>query len=152
MAKRNLECRIESGRLTGRTLALPTKIDIAEQEVTVETDLVRVKLSSRGGVVKSWELKRYHTQEDKTKEIQLVPSDTTGATLVPPLTLQVADPKLQQRIAKGLYQVSTTNLRLSVTQPIGEIDFSYSDPETGARATSGSLLPTGITCGPPCSD
>ena len=62
-----------------------------------------------------------------------MPSETPGATLVPPLTLQVTDPKLQQRIAQGLYHVSTTNLRLSATQPIGEIDFSYSDPETGAR-------------------
>ncbi len=121
--------------LPGKTASLPTKTDGTEQEVTVETDLIRVILSNRGGVVKSWELKRYHTLDDQKikKEIQLVPSNTTGATPVPPLTLQIADPKLQQRIAQGLYRVSTTNLRLSESQPIGEIDFSYSDPETGAR-------------------
>ena len=115
------------------TAGLSTKIDTKEQEVTVETDLVRVILSSRGGVVKSWELKRYHTQDEQKKEIQLVPGETPGATLLPPLTVQVTDPKLQQRIAQGLYNVSTTNLRLSATQPTGEVDFSYSDPETGAR-------------------
>src|SRR5437016_13358451 len=32
-----------------------------EQTVTVETDLVRAELSNRGGVIRSWELKRYHT-------------------------------------------------------------------------------------------
>ena len=119
--------------LPPQTASLSTKVETAEQEVTVETDLIRAVLSTRGGVVKSWELKRYHAQDDKTKEIQLVPSETPGATLVPPFTFQVADPKLQQRIARGLYHVSTTNLRLTATKPSGEIVFSYSDAETGAR-------------------
>jgi YidC/Oxa1 family membrane protein insertase len=129
------KAEMETAKTQSSQTATPTKIDATEEEVTVETDLIRVILSSRGGVVKSWELKRYHTIDDKKtkKEIQLVPSDTAGATLVPPLTLQIPDPKLQQRIARGLYRVSTTSLRLSETQPTGEIVFSYADSETGAR-------------------
>src|SRR6266571_4060198 len=112
----------------------PTKGDIREQEVTVETDLIKVVFSNRGGVIKSWELKQYHTQDAKNpKEIQLVPSQSTSGPLMPPLELQIADPKLQQRIDRGLYQVSTTSLTLSEAQPTGEVEFSYSDPETGAR-------------------
>ena len=112
----------------------PTKGDIREQEVRVETDLVKVVFSNRGGVIKSWELKQYHTQEAKNPtEIQLVPSQSTSGPLIPPLVLQIADPKLQQRIDQGLYQVSTGNLSLSEAQPTGEVEFSYSDPETGAR-------------------
>ncbi|MEK6603885.1 MAG: membrane protein insertase YidC, partial [Nitrospirota bacterium] len=36
-----------------------------EQEVTVETDLVKVTLSNRGGVIKRWELKRYLNTDPK---------------------------------------------------------------------------------------
>jgi YidC/Oxa1 family membrane protein insertase len=124
----------ERSRLPAQASGALTKADTREQEVTVETDLIKVVLSSRGGVIKSWELKRYYTQDPKNpQQIQLVPSERPGVPLVPPLELQVADPALQQRIDRGLYQVSTTSLRLSETQPIGEIEFSYSDPETGAR-------------------
>ncbi|TLY17149.1 MAG: hypothetical protein E6K67_08635, partial [Nitrospirae bacterium] len=120
--------------LPSETPGAPTKGDTREQEVTVETDLVRVVFSSRGGVIKSWELKRYHTQDDKNpKEIQLVPSQSTSGPLMPPLEVQIADPKLQQRFNQGLYQVSTTSLSLTEAQPTGEVEFSYSDPETGAR-------------------
>ena len=44
----------------------------SEQTVTVETDLVRVELSNRGGVIRSWELKRYHTAPPEEKPVQLV--------------------------------------------------------------------------------
>src|SRR5205823_10305903 len=97
----------ERNLLPSETPGAPTKGATREQEVTVETDLIRVVFSNRGGVIKSWELKRYHTQEDKNqKEIQLVPSQSTSGPLMPPLEIQIADPKLQQRFNQGLYQVS----------------------------------------------
>src|SRR5437867_234734 len=120
--------------LSSETTRAPTKGDTREQEVTVETDLIKVVFSNRGGVIKSWELKRYHTQDDKhPKNIQLVPSESTSGPLKPPLELQIVDPKLQQRLNQGLYQVSTTSLSLTETQPTGEVEFSYFDPETGSR-------------------
>ena len=124
----------ERSPLSAKPLGTPTKADTREQEVTIETDQIRVVLSNRGGIIKSWELKRYHTQDPKNpQQIQLVPSERQGVSFVPPLALQVADPVLQQRLDHGLYQVSTTSLTLSDAQPTGEVDFSYSDPETGAR-------------------
>jgi YidC/Oxa1 family membrane protein insertase len=107
-----------------------------EQEVTVETDLVKVVFSNRGGVIKHWELKRYQNTDPKQpKPIQLVPADEKGVTLIPPLTVEVLDAKLQERMAKGLYVVSGKDLSLSEGQPAGEIGFSYADPETGAQVT-----------------
>ncbi|MEP6600730.1 MAG: membrane protein insertase YidC [Nitrospirota bacterium] len=130
--------------LPSETAGAPTKGATREQELTVETDLIRVVFSNRGGVIKSWELKRYHTQDDKNqKEIQLVPSQGTNGPLIPPLELQVADPKLQQRLSQGLYQVSTTSLSLSDAQPTGEVQFSYSDPETGARVNKRLIFSNG---------
>jgi len=107
-----------------------------EQEVTVETDLVKVILSNRGGVIKRWELKRYlNTDPKQPQPIQLVPTDGKGVSLIPPLTVEVPDARLQERMAKGLYVVSGKDLSLSEGQPAGEIGFSYTDPETGAQVT-----------------
>ncbi|MEK7797465.1 MAG: membrane protein insertase YidC [Nitrospirota bacterium] len=107
-----------------------------EQEVTVETDLVKVTLSNRGGVIKRWELKRYlNTDPKQPQPIQLVPADEKGVSLIPPLTVEVLDARLQERMAKGLYAVAGRDLSLSEGQPTGEIGFSYVDPETGAQVT-----------------
>ena len=104
-----------------------------EQEVTVETDFLKVVLSNRGGVIKQWELKRYKTQEKERKPIELVPAHDTGVSFTPPLTVQVTNMALQQRLANGLYAASETSLRLDATQPTGEIVFSYTDPQTGTH-------------------
>ena len=52
-----------------------TQAENKEQQVTVETDLVKVVLTNRGGVIKKWELKRYKTQDEKNPQpIELVPT------------------------------------------------------------------------------
>ena len=108
--------------------------DTREQEVTVETDLVKVVLSNRGGVIKNWELKRYlNTDPKNPKPIQLVPAEDKSLTLTPPLTVEVPDARLKERLSTALYAVSGKDLTLSATQPSGEIEFSYADPETGGR-------------------
>jgi len=120
----------------GVVLPAPALAGAREQEVTVETDLFKVVLSNRGGVIKRWELKRYlNTDPKQPKPIQLVPSDGKGVALIPPLTIEVPDARLQERLAKGLYAVSGKDLSLSEGQPAGEIGFSYVDPETGAQVT-----------------
>ena len=50
----------QSGQKSNAPSSAPAP-SILEQTVTVETDLVRVGLSNRGGVIQSLELKRYHT-------------------------------------------------------------------------------------------
>ena len=107
-----------------------------DQEVTVETDLVKVVLSNRGGVIKQWELKRFlNTDPKNPKPIRLVPTGDKGVAPIPPLTVEVPDAKLQERLARGLYVVSGKDLNLSAAQPTGEIGFSYRDPDSGAQVT-----------------
>lgn len=121
---------------TKANATLPALVGEREQEVTVETDLVKVVLSNRGGVIRRWELKRYlNTDPKQPKPIQLVPAEEKGAALIPPLTVEVLDARLQERLARGLYAVSGKDLSLSEGQPAGDIGFSYTDPETGARVT-----------------
>ncbi len=108
--------------------------DAREQEVTVETDLIKVVLSNRGGVIKSWELKRYRNSDPKNPTpIQLVPANEKSLALTPPLSVEVPDHQLKERLSRGLYAVSGKNLALSEAEPTGDIGFAYTDPETGAR-------------------
>src|SRR5205807_8203309 len=107
-----------------------------EQEVTVETDLVKVVLSNRGGVIKRWELKRDMTRDPRDpKPIQLVPSLAKDVSLTLPLTVQVPDAKLQERLTRGLYAVSGKDATLSAAQPAADIALSYKDPETGVQVS-----------------
>src|SRR5207244_13559287 len=74
-----------------------------EQEVTVETDLVKVALSNRGGVIKRWELKRYLTSDPRDpKAIQLVHSLAEGAWLPLRLTVQVPDGKVRELLSAAV--------------------------------------------------
>src|SRR2546428_13532051 len=52
-----------------------------------------------------------------------------------PLTVEVPDAKLQERLSRGLYAVSGKDVALSATQPAADIGFSYTDPETGVRVS-----------------
>jgi YidC/Oxa1 family membrane protein insertase len=102
-----------------------------EQE---ETDLVKVVLSNRGGVIKRWELKRYLTSDARDPQpIQLVPAAAKDVSLTLPLTVEVPDAKLQERLTRGLYMVSGKDVTLSAAQPAADIGYSYTDPETGAQ-------------------
>jgi YidC/Oxa1 family membrane protein insertase len=107
-----------------------------EQEVTVETDLVKVVLSNRGGVIKRWELKRYLTSDPRDpKPIQLVPALAKDVSHTLPLTVEVPDAKLQERLSRGLYTVSGKDVTLSAVQPAADIGFAYTDPETGVQVS-----------------
>lgn len=79
----------------------------AEQAITVDTDVFHIVLSNRGGVVKSWVLKKYH--DEYRKPLDLVDPGFTkehGA----PLALRSSDSGLNQQFAKALFQPSTTHL------------------------------------------
>jgi YidC/Oxa1 family membrane protein insertase len=117
-----------------KTPAVLAKGEVPEQDVLVETDLVKIVLSNRGAVVKQWQLKRYRESIEKDAAlVELVPPPPANVSMVPPLAVQVADPKLQLRLAQALYKVSSTSLMLNDNQPTGSIEFSYVDPQSGVR-------------------
>ena len=74
----------------------------SEQTVTVETDLVRVGLSNRGGVIRTWELKRYHTAPPEVKPIQLV---YQLGKFRGPLSITVTNADIDKTIREGLFSI-----------------------------------------------
>jgi YidC/Oxa1 family membrane protein insertase len=91
---------------------------IVATEKVVESDLYRVVLSSRGGTVRSWELKKYLQKDAKGVEhpISLVPQT--------PLTRPLSIVGLED----ATFTLDPAPLRLSAGQPEGRVVMAYTDP------------------------
>jgi YidC/Oxa1 family membrane protein insertase len=130
-----------TGKDSGSTsLSVPAKSDqksapplsdispaTSEQTVTVETDLVRVELSNRGGVIRSWELKRYHTAPPEKKPVQLV---YQGGKFKGPLSITVANADIDKTIREGLYNIEKDFTSLDAAHPVGHVTMQFHDPVT----------------------
>ena len=100
---------------------------ILEQTVTVETDLVRVGLSNRGGVIQSLELKRYHTGLPEKKPVQLV---YQGGKFRGPLSIRVANADIDKAIRESLYSIEKDFTNLDAAHPVGHVTMKFHDPAT----------------------
>jgi YidC/Oxa1 family membrane protein insertase len=90
----------------------------AESQTIVENELYKITFSNRGGLVKSWILKRY-------KDAHGQPLDLVNQRTAPdfgyPLSLYTYEPALTTELNQALYQPSATGV---VTAPAGII-FKY---------------------------
>ena len=85
-----------------------------EQTIEVATDLYRVTLSNRGGVITSWELLRYRLAPDTSSPpVQLMYKEGKFAR---PLALHLDDAALTQRVNGGLYEIERDFDRLDAAQ------------------------------------
>jgi len=95
----------------------------AEEEVVVETSLYRAAWTNKGGVLKSWKLKK-HTN-DKEEALELVPAQAqeTGQY---PFSLGGDDRALMGGLNSAFFETSRTSLVLKDGQK-DEVRFAYSD-------------------------
>ncbi|WP_447975306.1 membrane protein insertase YidC [Nitrospira sp. Kam-Ns4a] len=101
-----------------------------EQTVVVETDLYRAVLTNRGGVITSWELKRYRlTAAEDSPPVQLV---YRQGKFKGPLSVLAAEPAITRELAEGLYEVERDFTTLDTSHPVGHLTFRY-------RAAAGNL-------------
>ncbi|MGA8366213.1 MAG: membrane protein insertase YidC [Candidatus Acidiferrales bacterium] len=111
----------------GSTLAAPSKIPViqAAQEkiIVVESLLYRVELSSRGGVVRSWKLKKYLDDQTPPHPLDLVNPDA-AQQLGWPFSLSLSDAQLEAQANSGLYDVAPAADHLDAP---AEITFHWSD-------------------------
>ncbi len=121
-----LNVPIQSGH---KSNALSSDIPPAtsEQTVTIETDLVRVGLSNRGGVIRSWELKRYHTAPPVKKPVQLVYQEGKFRS---PLSITVANADIDKTIREGLYNIEKDFTILDAAHPVGHVTMRFHDSVT----------------------
>jgi YidC/Oxa1 family membrane protein insertase len=118
---------------------IPTIEASGEKSVVVESPLYRVELSNRGGVVRSWKLKKYSDDQKPPQPLDLV-NPNAAPELGWPFSLVLADKQLETQANSALYQTQTTQLVAhvvgtpvampsdsgSLDAPVG-IVFSWSD-------------------------
>ena len=98
-----------------------------EQTIEVDTDLFRAKFTNRGGVIKSWELKRYTTTTDQGPvPVQLV---YAGGRFKGPLSLVTTDQAVTSDLGSVLYQVTQDITHLDSAHPTGHLTFRYHDAQ-----------------------
>jgi YidC/Oxa1 family membrane protein insertase len=117
---------IKSGQKSA-TPASDISLPTLEQTVKVETDLVRVEFSNRGGVIRGWELKRYHMGLPEAKPVQLV---YQGGKFKGPLSMTVANADIDKTIREGLYNIEKDFTSLDAAHPVGHVTMQFHDPAT----------------------
>ena len=116
---------------TGATSAAPVAA-AGEKNIVIESDLYRVELSNRGGVVRSWQLKKYTDEGNPPRTLDLVNADLARQTGGWPLSLQLADPQLESAANQGLYVVKASSDGVpadtdGTLKAPAEIQFHWSD-------------------------
>ena len=96
----------------------------SERPIVVENELYRVEFSNRGGVVKSWKLKKYlDDTKPRQQVLDLVHTDTSNEIGGWPFAIALDDQNLENAANSALYRASLTG---SETAPT-DITFSWSD-------------------------
>jgi YidC/Oxa1 family membrane protein insertase len=89
-----------------RPVVIPAAQAEAEKIITVETSVYHIELSNRGGVVRSWTLKKYFDDQKPPRPLDLVNSDV-AQELGWPFSVELSDTELEREANAGLYEVTT---------------------------------------------
>ena len=98
-----------------------------EKTVVVDSTLYRVEFSNRGGVVRSWKLKKYTTDQKPPRSLDLVNADA-AKQLGWPFSLVLNDKQLEAQANSGLYEVTppADGASAELQAPV-DISFHWSD-------------------------
>jgi YidC/Oxa1 family membrane protein insertase len=96
--------------------------DTEERDITFENESVSAVFTSRGGVLKSWRLKKY--QDAAGQPLEIVPHDVPPGT-AKPFTLAVEDSAVTATLAQALFKPSAQNVQ--ATSAPATLTFEYQD-------------------------
>ncbi len=96
--------------------------DTAERDITVENESVSAVFTTRGGVLKSWRLKKY--QDASREPLELIPHSVPPDT-PRPFTLQIPDAAASATLARALFKPSAE--RVQVSSGNASLSFEYQD-------------------------
>jgi YidC/Oxa1 family membrane protein insertase len=104
--------------------ASPVKVEAADEKLmVVESPLYVVQLSNRGGVVRSWKLKKYFDDQKPRHLLDLVNS-SAAQQLGWPFSLVLSDSQLEAKANSALYEVTPSQGELAAPT---EITLHWSD-------------------------
>ena len=99
------------------------KEDKQIKDITVETDLLKIVLTNKGGRIKGIYMNQY--RDKKGKAFNLVNTGTYGEL---PLYLKFQEPFLTKLANESVYNVSSDTLALDSFKPEGKITMTYDSP------------------------
>ena len=110
---------------------VPVVQAVTERILTVESPLYHIEVTNRGGVVRSWTLKKYLDDQKPPRPLDLVNHDA-AQELGWPFSLALSDAQLQAEANSGLYEVATSGAGVQAAV-------------AGANAADTFLAPTTVT-------
>jgi len=107
---------------------IPTVSAALERTTVVENSLYRVELSNRGGIVKSWLLKKYKDDAKPPRVLDLVHPEAAQQVGRWPFEVVLNDPALEKAANTGLYKVTSGGeaAPAQIEAP-GKLEFTWSD-------------------------
>jgi YidC/Oxa1 family membrane protein insertase len=101
-----------------------------ERSVVVESDLYRVQISNRGGVVRSWELTKFTDDHSPPRTLDLVHADPAEQAGSWPFSLALDDPQQEAAANSALFEMTSGGAALnsgSVLHAPAEVTLMWSD-------------------------
>jgi YidC/Oxa1 family membrane protein insertase len=92
-----------TGIAPSNAAAMPPKADVQERTMVVENGLYRVEISNRGGVVKSWQLKKYMDDSKPQRVLDVVHPQAAEQIGGWPFAVVLDDAQLEAQANSALY-------------------------------------------------
>ena len=102
----------------------------AENSVVIESDLYHVEISNRGGVVRSWQLKKFTDDHKPPRTLDLVHPEAAQASGSWPFSLALDDPQQEVAANNALFEITSAGKvpdAGAVLQAPAEVTLSWSD-------------------------
>src|SRR5579864_4465835 len=102
----------------------------AENSIVIESDLYRVEISNRGGVVRSWQLKRFTDDHKPPRILDLVHPEAAQASGNWPFSLALDDPQQEAAANNALFEITSAGKAPgagAVLEAPAEVTLSWSD-------------------------
>jgi len=102
----------------------------AESSIVIESDLYRVEISNRGGVVRSWQLKQFTDDHKPPRILDLVHAEAAQASGNWPFSLALDDPQQEAAANNALFEITSAGKAPgagAVLEAPAEVTLSWSD-------------------------
>ena len=110
--------------------SVTTRAASEERSVIIESDLYRVQISNRGGVVRSWQLKKFTDDNRPPRTLDLVHADAAQQSGSWPFSLALDDPQQEAAANNALYELTAKGgapAAGAVFSAPAEINLAWSD-------------------------
>jgi YidC/Oxa1 family membrane protein insertase len=102
----------------------------AETSVVIESDLYHVEISNRGGVVRSWQLKKFTDDHKPPRTLDLVHPEAAQQSGTWPFSIALDDPQQEMTANNALFEITSAGKPADpgvVLHAPAEITLSWSD-------------------------